>query len=183
MNSHQSLAEALEMCKYTENFTSHGARWWRRGDPSPNPPNSNTHTHKKDPFPCTVASLDTSYCEKPKSDTNPHQPASRTTQHQKSHTAVTSGSLHPPATERQKASRFTSHAAAFGFQEKWGGNKNEALKKTRQTAGSHSASYFILLTHPLTRTEDEQEYEKFPPNFQTVSDLHPPPPKKEGMFQ
>lgn len=32
MNSHQSLAEALETCKYTENFTSHGAQ---HRDPEP----------------------------------------------------------------------------------------------------------------------------------------------------
>lgn len=37
MNSNQSLAEALEMCKYTENFTFHGARSCSHSYPSPNP--------------------------------------------------------------------------------------------------------------------------------------------------
>lgn len=52
MNSHQSLAEALEMCKYTENFTSHGARRCSRR----NPPRTHP-TATKDPRPRTVASL------------------------------------------------------------------------------------------------------------------------------
>lgn len=61
MNSHQSLAEALEMCKYTENFTSRvggggGTRRWSRGDP-PRPPKTHP-TATEHPRPRTVASLD-----------------------------------------------------------------------------------------------------------------------------
>lgn len=46
MNSHQSLAEALETCKYTENFTSHGARSCSRD----NPPRKPTRQQRKTLF-------------------------------------------------------------------------------------------------------------------------------------
>lgn len=59
MNSHQSLAEALETCKYIENFTSHGARSCSHGNPPRSPPDPTATRH---PRPRTVASPDTCFC-------------------------------------------------------------------------------------------------------------------------
>lgn len=56
MNSHQSLAEALETCKYNENFMGQGTVAMATL------PKPNQQQHKKanlsDPLPHTVASLD-----------------------------------------------------------------------------------------------------------------------------
>lgn len=61
MNSHQSLAEALEMCKYSENFTSRvGGRGGRDAEATVTLPHPRkTHpTATEHPRPRTVASLD-----------------------------------------------------------------------------------------------------------------------------
>lgn len=84
MNSHQSLAEALETCKYTENFTSHGARSCSRC----NPPRTHPRATKRDPLPRTVESLDTSYSENRSSAAPTHLPP-RIKQHNTATSEVT----------------------------------------------------------------------------------------------
>ncbi|KAM7370370.1 hypothetical protein PAMP_009925 [Pampus punctatissimus] len=103
MNSHQSLAEALETCKYTENFTSHGARSCSHGNPPRTPPDGNKTSSS------TYSSI-SGYVPR-------HIPTpNKRTQHRniRSHIQLCVPAVyHLQQKEKQKAPRFTSHFVVF----------------------------------------------------------------------
>lgn len=112
MNSHQSLAEALEMCKYTENFTSHGARSCSHGNPPPKktPPDSNER-------PSSTYSSISGYVLF--WNTDPPEP--RIKEHNTATSEVTYSCVYQQFTTCNtdtEAPRFTSHVVAFGPRER-----------------------------------------------------------------
>lgn len=106
MNSHQSLAEALEMCKYTENFTSRGGKGAADMETLPDPARQRPKTLS----PRTVASLDTPSLSHPRPELK-----NTTPQHQKSHTctAVCTSSLPPLRQRNTKPRRSTRPQERF----------------------------------------------------------------------
>lgn len=146
MNSHQSLAEALEMCKYTENFTSRvggggGDEALKPRWPSPtpeNPPDSNR-------TPSSTYSSISGYSDK-------NQPPPRIKEHNTATSEVTYSCVyqqfyHLRQRDRKKAPQFTSRGRHRRPRErlKWGkccaidgGGGEHSRKKPHHGSHTHT---------------------------------------------